>query len=49
MLDGLKGGTAVSVSDFPVAWKFQAVDDTKYQGFEYVRYGLVTQTTALRL
>ena len=37
MLNGLGNGTAVSVSDLPVAWKIQAVVDDRYRGFEYVR------------
>jgi hypothetical protein len=37
MLNGLGKGTAVSVSDLPVAWRIEAVRDDKYRGFEYVR------------
>ncbi|KAF9649758.1 hypothetical protein BDM02DRAFT_3128122 [Thelephora ganbajun] len=36
MLDGMSGH-AVSVSEFPVAWKIVVVDDVKYRGSEYVR------------
>jgi hypothetical protein len=31
------GGSAVSVSEFPVAWKLVVVEDDKYKGFEYFR------------
>ena len=48
MLDGIANGYAVSVSDFPIAWKIQAVNDTKYSGFEYVRYGLTSLMMTLR-
>jgi len=48
MLNGIGNGHAVSVSDFPVAWKIQAVDDARYRGFEYVRYDLTSPTMALR-
>jgi len=37
MLDGISNGYSVSVSDFPVAWKIQVVDDAIYSGSEYVR------------
>ena len=37
MLNGIGNGFAVSVSELPVAWKLHVVEDTKYQGFEYVR------------
>jgi hypothetical protein len=37
MLQGLGGGSTVSVSEFPVAWKIVAVDDDIYRGFEYFR------------
>jgi hypothetical protein len=37
MLDGIGKGYAVSVSELPVAWKIHTVEDTRYQGFEYVR------------
>jgi len=37
MLDGIKNETAVSVSDFPVAWRIVVVDDVRYRGLEYVR------------
>lgn len=47
MLDGIGNGDAVSVSEFPVAWKIQAVSDPKYRGFEYIRYGMVPTTMAL--
>ena len=46
MLDGL-GKYAISTSDFPVAWRIVAVNDTKYQGFEYVRYGLVSSAVTM--
>jgi len=37
MLEGTGGGSVVSVSEFPVAWKVAVVEDVKYKGFEYVR------------
>jgi hypothetical protein len=37
LLQGIANEFAVSVSDFPVAWKITVVDDAKYSGFEYVR------------
>ena len=37
MVDGLTNEYAVSVSDFPAAWKIEVVKDAKYQGSEYVR------------
>ena len=46
MLNGIANGYAVSVADFPVAWKIEAVNDAKYQNFEYVRYGLTSPTTS---
>jgi hypothetical protein len=45
MLNGISNGHAVSVADFPVAWKIEAVNDAKHQNFEYVRYGLTFSTT----
>jgi len=36
MLNG-GNGTVVSVSELPVAWRIEAVNDDKYRGFEYVR------------
>jgi hypothetical protein len=42
MLNGTSNGHAVSVSEFPVAWKIQAVHDAKYHDFEYARYGLAS-------
>jgi hypothetical protein len=47
MLEGTGGGSVVSVSEFPVAWKVTVVEDVKYKGFEYVRYDLVSRHTAL--
>ncbi|KAF9649761.1 hypothetical protein BDM02DRAFT_1746722 [Thelephora ganbajun] len=37
MLNGIGNEHAISVSDFPVAWKIAVVHDAKYSGFEYVR------------
>ena len=37
MLYGMGNQSAVSVSEFPVAWKILEVEDDKYRGFEYVR------------
>ena len=47
MSDGIGNGYAVSVSDFPVAWEIEVVNDPKYHDFEYVRYGLAFQIITL--
>ena len=37
MLNGIANRYAVSVAEFPVAWKIEVVNDAEYRGFEYVR------------
>ena len=45
MLEGTGNESAVSVSEFPVAWKVVVVDDARYSGFEYVRWDPVSHLT----
>jgi len=40
MLGGISNECAISVSEFPVAWKIKVVKDSQYRKCEYVRYDL---------
>ena len=36
-MEGINNGTPLFVGAYPVAWRFEVVDDDKHRGFEYVR------------
>ena len=37
MLSGLENGSLVSVSDFPIAWRIEIVNEGEHRGRDYVR------------